>query len=106
MKLKINEKLEMLLKELNEYEEVTEMTDEERMALHQWVYEGNSVHENRAMSYQENGNPSDFLDVYRYESEILKKLDKMTPKERDSYISKLQGTDNPNMDDDENEEPF
>ena len=46
-KVKIDkEKRNFLRKELKEYEKVTPMTEEERIALHEWVKNGNSVHEN------------------------------------------------------------
>ena len=44
--MKINkEKMQLLKRELREYEKVTIMTGEERAALHEWVAAGNSVHE-------------------------------------------------------------
>lgn len=35
----------------------------------------------------------DFLDVYRYEEEIRRELKKLTPKEQENYIARLQGRD-------------
>lgn len=43
--MKINkEKERSLQRELKEYEKVTPMTEEERIALHEWVRDGNSIH--------------------------------------------------------------
>ena len=56
--MKINkEKMQLLKRELREYEKVTIMTGEERAALHEWVAAGNSVHENGSMASYENGRP-------------------------------------------------
>lgn len=93
----MNSKIDVMtasrLEELRKYEEITEMTVEERTALREWVAEGNSVHENGSMGCHENGRPMDFLDVYRYEEEIRKELKKLTPKEQENYIARLQGRD-------------
>ena len=71
--MKINkEKERSLQRELKEYEKVTPMTEEERIALHEWVRAGNSVHENGGMVSYEGGIPADFLDVYREEAELCK----------------------------------
>lgn len=93
MNSKIDEKTAFLREELREYEEITGMTAEERTALREWVAEGNSVHENGSMGWHENGEPLDFLNVYRHEEEIRKDLEKLTPKERENYIARLQGRD-------------
>ena len=61
------EKRQFLKKELKEYEKITPMTEDERKVLHEWVADGNSVHENGAMACYEGGRPMDFLDVYREE---------------------------------------
>jgi hypothetical protein len=76
MNPKIDENAARLLQELYAYERVTAMTAEERAILRKWVSEGNSVHENASMSVNENGRPSDFLDVYRYEKEQLEVMRK------------------------------
>lgn len=93
MNLKIDEMTASRLEELSKYEEITEMTEDERTALRKWVAEGNSVHENSSMGYHENGEPLDFLDVYRYEEEIQRELKKLTPREQENYIARLQGRD-------------
>ena len=59
-----------LWEEMLEYEKQTQMTEEERHALHEWVLDGNSVYENSSMGTDETGRPLAFLDVYRYEKEI------------------------------------
>jgi SHS2 domain-containing protein len=93
----MNSKIDVMtasrLEELRKYEEITEMTEDERTALREWVAEGNSVHENGSMGYHENGEPLDFLDVYRYEEEIRRELKNLTPKEQENYIARLQGRD-------------
>lgn len=81
----------LLEKELIEYEKMTIMTAEEQAALHTWVAEGNSVHENASMGVDETGNPLDFLDVYRMEKEIQRDLEKLSPTEKDKYIARLKG---------------
>ena len=43
------EKERFLQQELREYEKMTAMTEDERIALHEWVRAGNSVHENGGM---------------------------------------------------------
>lgn len=55
------EKAAFLWNELIEYKKNTEMTDDERKILREWVLDGNSVHSNGSMSYTENGVPSDSL---------------------------------------------
>lgn len=93
MKSTSKETAAFLWEELEKYEEVTEMTEEERSALHEWVFDGNSVHENASMSYNENGAPTDFLDDYRYMEEIRLELEKLTPEEREEYLARLRGED-------------
>ncbi len=76
MNPKIDENAARLLQDLYAYERVTAMTPEERDVLRKWVSEGNSVHENASMSVSENGRPTNFLDVYRYEKERLEAMRK------------------------------
>lgn len=91
MKANIEERTVFLRKELRRYEEITDMTDEERTALHEWVSEGNSVHENGSMGCLENGEPADFLEDYRYQEEIRKELELLAPSEQETYIARLHG---------------
>lgn len=91
MKANIEERTIFLLEELRRYEEITDMTDEERTALHEWVSKGNSVHENGSMGCLENGEPADFLEDYRYQEEIRKRLELLAPSERETYIARLYG---------------
>jgi len=93
MKTMSKEKATYLRKELKEYEKNTEMTEAERLALHEWVADGNSVHENGSMACHEGGGPCDFLDVYRYMEEIRQDLEGLTPRERENYLARLSGTD-------------
>lgn len=93
MKPNIDERTAFLLEELREYEKVTEMTEEERAALHEWVSEGYSVHENSSMGFYENSEPVDFLNDYRYHKEIRKELEQLAPIEREKYIARLNGVD-------------
>ena len=88
-----NAKAVLLMEELREYEAITEMTAEERSALNEWVFDGNSVYENGSTYSGENGRPMAFLDVYRYEEEIFQDLKKLTPPEQELYIAKLHGKD-------------
>lgn len=93
--MKITEKrMQLLRKELKEYEAVTPMTDEERAALHEWVEGGNSVHDNGSMASYEGGRPMDFLDVYREEEEIRRTLDSLEGKEKEKFLRELRGEEN------------
>ncbi|MFA9466385.1 MAG: hypothetical protein ACERKN_19150 [Velocimicrobium sp.] len=87
------EKAAVLWNELMKYEKNTEMTDDERKALREWVLDGNSVHDNGSMAYTEHGVPCDFLDVYRYEEGIYSDLEKLSPKEQENYLARLRGED-------------
>lgn len=80
-----------LEEELIEYEAVTLTTAEERAVLHKWVADGNSLHENVSMGVDENGEPLDFLEVYRMENEIRQDLENLSPTEKDKYIARLRG---------------
>jgi len=92
--MKIDKERKRILKqELKEYEKVTPMTEEERFALHEWVKQGNSVHENGSMAFYEGGRPMDFLDVYREEEEIRQALATMTYEEGSKYLLKEYGID-------------
>ena len=51
--------------ELEEYEVITPMTEQERAALRDWVASGRSVHENGWYACWDGGIPMDFLDAYR-----------------------------------------
>ena len=82
-----------LRKELKEYLRETPMTEDERTALREWVAEGNSVHENGAFACYEGGVPCDYLDVYRYEEEIRRDLEKLSPREQRIYIDRLNGVE-------------
>ena len=77
MNLRLDEytRAELLTKELKEYEAITEMTTEERAALHDWVADSNSVYENGYCYSKENGKPMAFLDAYRYNQEVLQTLE-------------------------------
>lgn len=88
------EKAADLWNELIEYEKQhTEITSEERTALHEWVIAGNSVYENSSMATSESGKPCDFLEVYRYEEEIRQTLKKLPKREQDNYLARLRGED-------------
>ena len=67
---------EMLRIELEEYEELHVMSEEERQALHDWVSEGHSVYENGWYFSQKSGAPMSFLDSYRHIQDELKNLEK------------------------------
>ena len=88
-----NDRQRFLLEELHEYEKNTEMSRQERDALHRWVMDGNSVHENTALAEDGYGNYLDFLDVYREEMEISDKLASMNSEDQEEYIASLQGQD-------------
>lgn len=93
--MKINkEKERFLQQELREYEKMTAMTEDERIALHEWIRAGNSVHENGGMVSYEGGIPADFLDVYREEEELRRKLSSMTEEERKRYLYVEYGIEN------------
>ena len=80
------EKKKLLRQELKEYEKITPMTPEEKEVLHQWVNEGNSVHENDCMAFYDGGRPMDFLDVYREYEELRKATAGMTFEEETRYL--------------------
>lgn len=82
-----------LWEELLEYESHTQMTEQERQALHAWVHDGNSVYENGSMGTDEAGRPLAFLDVYRYEKEIRDTLEKLDVESRENYLARLRGED-------------
>ena len=88
------EQMALLRKELEEYEETTPMTDEERSVLHEWVDAGNSVHDNSADAVYEGGRTMDFLDVYREEEYIREKLDSLEGAEKEKYLRELRGEQN------------
>lgn len=87
------EKAAVLWNELIEYEKNNEMTDDERTALKEWVLAGNSVHDNGSMAFTEGGVPCDFLDDYRYQEEIRRDLEKLSPREEENYLARLRGED-------------
>ena len=92
MKVKIDkEKRDFLKKELKEYEKATPMTEEEKTALHKWVANGNSVHDNPAMIVYEGGRPWDFLDMYRELEEIRKATEHMSYEEESRYLLEEYG---------------
>lgn len=81
----LKERQQFLEKELEEYEKMNPMSDDEREALHWWVGQGHSVHENWSLACWEGGAPIDFLDVYREEMEEKAMLDAMKEEEQDEY---------------------
>lgn len=87
------EKRRFLKQELKEYEKITPMTEEEKVILHEWVADGNSVHENGSMASYEGGRPMDFLDVYREEEGIRRALSSMSYEEGSKYLLEEYGID-------------
>ena len=90
-----------LKSELKEYEQNTPMTEDERKALRKWVKNGNSVHENMSLAFDEHGKPLDFLEVYRRDVEIASILASMTEEEGDKYLLENYGINRkliPNLD--------
>lgn len=87
----ISNRQRFLQEELNEYENHTPMNAEERKALHEWVAEGHSVHENTSMAEDGHGNSVDFIDVYREEQEIRDTLSTVTSEEQEEYLAELRG---------------
>ena len=83
--------LRFLKSELQEYAQNTPMTKEERKALRKWVNNGNSVHENMGMAFDEHGKSLDFLEVYRQDVEIASILASMTEEEGDKYLLENYG---------------
>ncbi len=73
--------------ELEEYIKHIDMTDEEIIALKEWVSKGNSVHENPCDAEDGHGNYLDFIDVYRDEKEIEDTLESMSEREREAFIN-------------------
>ena len=87
------EKRRYLKQELKEYEKNTPMTEEERKALHEWVADGNSVHENAAMASYDGGRPMDFLDVYREEERLRRAVAGMSYEQESRYLLEEYGID-------------
>ncbi len=87
------ERKRILRRERKEYEKVTPMTEEERAALHEWVKQRNSVHENGSMASCAGGRPMDFLGVYREEEETRQALATMTYEEGSKYLLKEYSID-------------
>ena len=53
-------------KELKEYERsIVNLTDEERIGLHEWVSDGNSVYDNPFYVASEGGYPVDYIEAIR-----------------------------------------
>ncbi len=87
------ERIEFLKNELEEYEKITPMTEDERVELHKWVAEGHSVYENGCMAVWEGNRPCEFLEVYRDIEETRAILDSLPARERENYIARLNGVD-------------
>ena len=83
----------LLLEELKEYEKHTELSDDERAILHEWVNAGNSVHENASLAEDGHGHYLDFIDVYREEQDMLNTLSTMNDEEKEDFIAEMSGTD-------------
>ena len=81
------------LTEFNEYVRNTSMTDEEQQALKEWVLNGYSVHDNPSMATDEQGNPIDYLEDFRYHQEIYMTLNSLSGKEKEMYLARLRGED-------------
>jgi hypothetical protein len=81
------ERLLYLKEELEEYEKVTPMTDDERKALHEWVADGHSVHENGSLGVWDGGAPIDFLDVYRWEQEETEMFNALSEDEKIEFLN-------------------
>lgn len=82
-----------LMDEFYRYESDNQLTKDERKALLEWVKEGNSVHDNPSLAEDGHGSYLDFIDVYRYEEEIRKKLDALPEHDRENYLARLRGED-------------
>ena len=55
-----------LRRELKEYEQTfTDLTDEERNELHEWVTDGNSVYDNPYLIVYDGGRPVDYIEAIR-----------------------------------------
>lgn len=88
-----NDRQRILEDELKLYEQNTEMNEEERKAIHEWVAAGYSVHENVCDAEDGHGHYLDFLDVYRENQYIEEKLSTMNDEEREEYLAELRGED-------------
>jgi len=67
----------MLRKELKEYEAtIGVLSDEERNDLHEWVANGNSVHDNPGAVSGENGLPMDYINARRLIEEMAEMREK------------------------------
>ena len=59
-----------LMKEMQEYIDRYPVTEEERLALLEWVQSGHSVYERCPSRYLPESEEQDFLDIYRQDREI------------------------------------
>jgi hypothetical protein len=87
------DRTDLMKKELKEYEKTMTMTKPERRAMHEWVSEGNSVHENPDMAVDDSGMPVDFLYMYREDQKIQKEFSVLTDKEQEMRIVQYKGED-------------
>lgn len=70
MDIKIDKENNSLLESLKEYEIITDMTDDERCSLHEWVSEGYSPYTNPYHISNEKGYPMDYVTAMRISEEM------------------------------------
>ena len=86
---------ESLEEEYKEYVKVTPMTPKERLAVREWVKNGNSVHSNPEDAWQDGMIPVDFLDTYRDTEYILEHTKGMNNEKRAKFAMAYYGWDEP-----------
>jgi hypothetical protein len=77
------ERKRYLKRELKEYEAITDMTEEERQELYQWVSEGHSVYDNPWYIYGSTS-PMDFISAMRIDEEICSEMREKFPGKMES----------------------
>jgi len=75
------DKRDFLSKRLHEYEAATEMTEEERKELREWVADGHDPLDNPWYIYGENGWPMDYIQAMHETMWMCEQMKNLTPEE-------------------------
>ena len=78
---------ELLQEQLKEYEAHTQMTKEERKALHDWVASGRSPYDNGDYLCGDGGYPLDFISALRANKELQEWYDSLSEDEKQAEKS-------------------
>ena len=80
-----------LMKEMQEYIDRYPVTEDERLALLEWVQSGHSVYERCPSRYLPESEEQDFLDIYRQDREIDYDVAGMSCDEMIAYLKDYMG---------------